>query len=201
MPTIGTAQGFKTGWTGKQGRIYSFSTPVVHHPSCSRTMNGPMDCPCHPVALEGVERVPQRWPHQPCVVQGQSIKPVFRRVLRFRYGQGINLIRDMTRFAMFKMSKYRSVGPKRRNPALRDREIAQDIDLMIDRRDPAERPDSRFIRTNSPGRGPRPRRRRGKRRPKETQPGPSGPGSCSRHRSNDRQTRSGREAGQSLYPG
>ena len=35
-------------------------------------------------------------------------------------------------------------GPKRRNPALRDREVAEDIDLMIDRRDPAERPDSRF---------------------------------------------------------
>ena len=49
MPTSGTAQGYKTGWTGKQGRIYSFSIPVVHHPSCSRTMNGPMDYPCHPV--------------------------------------------------------------------------------------------------------------------------------------------------------
>ncbi len=64
---------------------------------------------------------------------------------------------------------------------------------MIDRREPAESPDSRMIRANPPGRGPRPRRRRGKRRPEETQPGPSGPGSCLRHRSNDRQTRSGRE--------
>ncbi len=91
-------------------------------------------------------------------------------------------------------------GPKRRNPALRDREVAQGIDLMIDRRDPAERPDSRFIRTNSPGRGPRPRRRRGKRGPKRRNPALRDREVALRHRSDDRQSRSGREAGQSLDP-